>query len=71
MKIFELNVPDGISYLNEWKDGNGQPFNLPCGILDKWIPNCGATTLALEDSHKTIICRDIQLMAMRKGTAKV
>lgn len=56
MKIFELNVPDGISYLNEWKDGNGQPFNLPCGILDKGIPNCGATTLALEDSHKTIIC---------------
>lgn len=56
MKIFELNVPDEISYLNEWKDGNGQPFNLPCGILDKGIPNCGATTLALEDSHKTIIC---------------
>ena len=56
MKIFDLNVPDGISYLNEWKDGNGQPFNLPCGILDKGIPNCGATTLALEDSHKTIIC---------------
>lgn len=56
MKIFELNVPDGISYLNEWKDENGQPFNLPCGILDKGIPNCGATTLALEDSHKTIIC---------------
>ena len=56
MKIFDLNVPNGISYLNEWKDGNGQPFNLPCGILDKGIPNCGATTLALEDSHKTIIC---------------
>ena len=56
MKIFDLNVPDGISYLNEWKDGNGQTFNLPCGILDKGIPNCGATTLALEDSHKTIIC---------------
>lgn len=56
MKILDLNVPDGISYLNEWKDRNGQPFNLPCGILDKGIPNCGATTLALEDSHKTIIC---------------
>lgn len=56
MKIFDLNVPNGISYLNEWKDGNGQTFNLPCGILDKGIPNCGATTLALEDSHKTIIC---------------
>lgn len=56
MKIFDLYVPDGTSYLNEWKDKNGQPFELPCGILDKGIPNCGATTLALEDGHKTIIC---------------
>jgi hypothetical protein len=28
---------------------------LPNGILDKGIPNCGATTLALKDNHKTII----------------
>lgn len=56
MKIFDLYVPDGTSYLNEWRDKNGHPFELPCGILDKGIPNCGATTLALEDSHKTIIC---------------
>lgn len=56
MKIFDLYVPDGTSYLNEWKDKNGHPFELPCGILDKGIPNCGATTLALEDCHKTIIC---------------
>lgn len=47
----EIYVPKGISYVNEMKD-----FELPNGILNKQVPNCGATTLALEDKHKTIIC---------------
>lgn len=29
---------------------------MPNGILNKIIPNCGGTTLALEDNYKTIIC---------------
>lgn len=47
----EIVVPKGISYVNEIED-----FQLPNGILNKGITNCGATTLALEDKHKTIIC---------------
>ena len=34
----------------------GKPFELPNGILNKEIPGCGATTVALTDEHKTIIC---------------
>lgn len=56
MKIIDIDVPCGINYLNEWKNTQMLPFELPCGILDKGIPNCGATTLALEDSYKTIVC---------------
>ena len=51
MKKIEIKVPKGINYLSEIKD-----FELPNGILNKQVPNCGATTLALEDKHKTIIC---------------
>lgn len=46
-----IEVPKGIEYLSQIED-----FELPNGILNKGIPNCGATTLALEDRHKTIIC---------------
>jgi len=45
-----INVSKGTKYLNEM-DG----FELPNGILNKSVPNCGATTLALTDKHKTII----------------
>lgn len=31
-------------------------FELPRGIVNKGITGCGATTLAIEDAHKTIIC---------------
>ena len=47
----EIEVPEGIKYLNEFEN-----FELPNGILNKQVPGCGATTLALEDKHKTIIC---------------
>lgn len=46
-----IEVPKGIEYLSQLED-----FELPNGILNKGVPNCGATTLALEDSHRTIIC---------------
>jgi len=50
MRTITINVPKGVQYLKEIKN-----FELPNGILNKSVPNCGATTLALEDKHKTII----------------
>lgn len=46
-----VKVPTNVNYLNEWAG-----FELPKGILNKGITGCGATTLAIEDAHKTIIC---------------
>lgn len=46
-----VKVPANVNYLNEWVG-----FELPKGILNKGITGCGATTLAIEDAHKTIIC---------------
>ena len=46
-----IKVPANVSYLNEWAG-----FELPRGIVNKGITGCGATTLAIEDEHKSIIC---------------
>lgn len=48
-------VPEGTQYLSELV-GKELPSGLPHGIFNKSICDCGATTLALTDEHKTIIC---------------
>ena len=57
----DIEIPKNIKYLGEIRNielpyGTFDRFELPNGILNKDVPNCGATTLALEDNHKTIIC---------------
>lgn len=57
MKKTIIKAPANARYLSQIKNQDGiTPFELPNGILNKIIPNCGGTTLALEDNHKTIIC---------------
>ena len=46
-----IKVPTDVNFLNEWAG-----FGLPRGIVNKGITGCGATTLAIEDEHKTVIC---------------
>jgi hypothetical protein len=47
----EIKVPTNVEFLANW-DG----FELPKGILNKGVTGCGATSVAIEDEHKTIIC---------------
>ena len=44
-------VPENVEFLTEW---NG--FELPKGILNKGVTGRGATSVAIQDEHKTIIC---------------
>ena len=46
-----IKVPENIDYLTKWVS-----FELPKGILNKGETGCGATSVAIEDEHKTIIC---------------
>ena len=46
-----IKVPTDVNFLSEWAG-----FELPRGIVNKGITGCGATTLAIEDEHKTVIC---------------
>lgn len=59
MKKETIKIPTSIKYLTErdkFIEEFGKTFDLPNGILNKEIPGCGATTVALTDEHKTIIC---------------
>lgn len=47
----KLIVPTDVNYLSDLKG-----FELPKGLFNKGTTSCGATTLAIEDEHKTIIC---------------
>lgn len=47
----EIKVPTNVNYLTDWVG-----FELPKGILNKGVTGCGATSVAIKDEHKTIIC---------------
>ncbi len=50
-RIDRIVVPENVEFLTDW-DG----FELPKGILNKGVTGCGATSVAIKDEHKTIIC---------------
>lgn len=49
--VTEISVPENVTFLSEWDS-----FELPKGILNKELTGCGATSVAIKDRHKTIIC---------------
>lgn len=46
-----ITVPKNVEFLTDWNE-----FELPKGILNKGVTGCGATSVAIQDEHKTIIC---------------
>ena len=61
-----IYVPKNVEFLTEW---NG--FELPKGILNKGVTGCGATSVAIKDEHKTIICSPrINLIKNKVGQHK-
>ena len=62
----EIYVAENVEFLTDW---NG--FELPKGILNKGVTGCGATSVAIEDEHKTIICSPrINLIKNKVGQHK-
>lgn len=65
-KVKRIEVPENVEFLTNW-DG----FELPKGILNKGVTGCGATSVAIEDEHKTIICSPrINLIKNKVGQHK-
>ena len=64
--IKRIEVPENVEFLTKW-DG----FELPKGILNKGVTGCGATSVAIDDEHKTIICSPrINLIKNKVGQHK-
>ena len=53
MNIIQVNVPEEVEYISEWKD-----YTLPLGhsILDKTICGCGFTEYCLNNNIPTVLC---------------
>ena len=65
-KVKRIEVPENVEFLTNW-DG----FELPKGILNKDVTGCGATSVAIKDEHKTIICSPrINLIKNKVGQHK-
>ena len=65
-KFKRIEVPENVEFLTDW---NG--FELPKGILNKGVTGCGATSVAIQDEHKTIICSPrINLIKNKVGQHK-
>ena len=61
-----ITVPENVEFLTDWNE-----FELPKGILNKGVTGCGATSVAIEDEHKTIICSPrINLIKNKVGQHK-
>lgn len=59
-------VPENVEFLTDWKG-----FELPKGILNKGVTGCGATSVAIKDEHRTIICSPrINLIKNKVGQHK-
>lgn len=64
--IKRIEVPENVEFLTKWGG-----FELPKGILNKGITGCGATSVAIDDEHKTIICSPrINLIKNKVGQHK-
>lgn len=60
-KLFEIELLGNVRYLSNvksYKINNkeiNREFELPNGIFNKVVPNCGGTTVALECGYKYVI----------------
>ena len=62
----KIEVPFYVEFLTDWVG-----FELPKGIFNKGLTGCGATSVAIEDEHKTIICSPrINLIKNKVGQHK-
>ena len=64
MNKININIPDGIQYISEWKD-----YEIPRGdhfIVDKGVTGCGYTEFCLTNSDNIILCSPRKLLLENK-----
>jgi hypothetical protein len=56
MKKSFIQLPEGLHYLEDYKELEPQILSYGTCVLDKAVTGCGATTMFLADPLPTILC---------------
>lgn len=70
MKKYYIYLPEGIRYLEDYKELEPKIFQYGTCILNKYVTGCGATTMFLADPLPTILCSPRKALMYCKAKAK-
>ena len=70
MKKEFIYLPEGLHYLEDYKELEPMLFNYGTCILNKAVTGCGATTMFLDDPLPTILCSPRKALMFCKANSK-
>lgn len=70
MYKYIINLPEGLHYLEDYKELEPMLFNYGTCILNKAVTGCGATTMFLADTLPTILCSPRKALMFCKANSK-
>ena len=65
MNRIKIEVPEGIRFLNDWKEFNLNRFSPKC-IINKQIPGCGFTEYCIRSNENIILCSPRKILLYNK-----
>ena len=70
MKKEFIYLPEGLHFLEDYKELEPMLFNYGTCILNKAVTVCGATTMFLDDPLPTILCCPRKALMFCKANSK-
>ena len=70
MKKYFIDLPEGLHFLEDYKELEPMLFNYGTCILNKTVTGCGATTMFLDDPLPTILCSPRRALMFCKAKSK-
>ena len=70
MNKYFINLPEGLHYLEDYKELEPMLFNYGTCILNKAVTGCGATTMFLDDPLPTILCSPRKALMFCKANSR-
>ena len=70
MKKYYIYLPEGIRYLEDYKELESKIYQYGTCILNKYVTGCGATSMYLADPLPTILCSPRKALMYSKAKSK-
>ena len=70
MNKFNIQLPEGIRYLEDCKELESKIYQYGTCILNKYVTGCGATSMYLADPLPTILCSPRKALMYSKAKSK-